>query len=549
MELDVITTIEELERERPAWDNLLEKNQNNNPFIEFDWIYSWWKIFGEDYELFVIIAKIEGETKAYFPFMKKKGLFVERIHFIGYGQANYMDIISGTWNKGQVIEYVIQKLLDSKKSRIFHLHGMLQSEETYACFIKSIEASTDIFYQSSVVAPFVNITEIDIEQYCHSRQKKHGVDRKEKRLKELGTVSIQPLQSKFYEQMFALHAKRWREKNDTSGFSKGKTKEFFNQLAQNDSKTFQTKIDALFLDGQLIALLYGFQCRNRYLFYLPAHDDDFGMYSPGRILFKEKIKECASSEISIFDMSIGYEPYKMDWNNGMDYVSTVIFPTNNMTARIFFLFLTSKDRLIAFLKKNRSLVHFKRNTLGKLKAFMLNNKVKGLIMGAVHTMQAKISDLFFNDEYILYRYDFPTDSGYIDLKWRKATVHDVEKLAIMQKKNKKDLIHRLFRKQRCYVVVIDNKIIHSFWLSAAEITIGDLGYRETLNKYEAFIYDLSWTEEQLINVSFLVKDFKTIYLTVNKKNTKCIDLCKKQGLFVEKRIKKRTFFSVRKLKA
>jgi len=284
-----------------------------------------------------------------------------------------MDAIANDVELAKAIEFIMQHLFNSKKPRLFHFHGLFEDSDFYFPLYQYLQVKRIANYRSMIVCPVLQLTEIQFDQYFAKRKKKHGLDRKERRLKELGAVSFEPLRKNDIEKMFSLHTKRWEEKNDTSGFSEGKTKDFFQKLLQAESAAFQTKVDALYVDDRLIAYLYGFECRSRYLFYLPAHDDDYGKFSPGRILFKQKIADCVQSEIEIFDMSIGYEPYKFDWSNETKFAARFIFPSKHSLARIFYFVYSAKARLIDSLKKNRKLVLFKRNFLGKVKSRVLKS--------------------------------------------------------------------------------------------------------------------------------------------------------------------------------
>ncbi len=83
------------------------------------------------------------------------------------------------------------------------------------------------------------------------------------------------------------------------------------------------------------------------------------------MLLHETIKDRYLNHVTYYDLSIGYEPYKLDWNTCTDRVNKVIFPGKGWVARIGFWSITFKENLIQACKKNWRLVHFKRNTMGK----------------------------------------------------------------------------------------------------------------------------------------------------------------------------------------
>ena len=49
---------------------------------------------------------------------------------------------------------------------------------------------------------------------------------------------------------------------------------------------------------------------------MPAHNnEDWGKFSPGRLLMIDLLKWCINNDIKIFDMTGGNEPYKLIWSN------------------------------------------------------------------------------------------------------------------------------------------------------------------------------------------------------------------------------------------
>ena len=88
--------------------------------------------------------------------------------------------------------------------------------------------------------------------------------------------------------IFELHDKQWKKRSDTSGFTNEKEKEFFRSLARIKEGPMITEIDSLYINDTVIAYDYGFNCRGRFLGYVMSYDEDFEVYSPGRILQKRK---------------------------------------------------------------------------------------------------------------------------------------------------------------------------------------------------------------------------------------------------------------------
>ncbi|OZM56057.1 hypothetical protein CIB95_13180 [Lottiidibacillus patelloidae] len=499
LQIQLVTSMKQLEIYREAWDEILKKNNNNNPFLTFDWIKTWWDYFGEDKKLHVKVLRDENEIIAFLPLMKRKKKYIEEIFFIGFGQSNYMDIVVTDECRENALKIFLDSIFSSKLKAIYNLHGLLNSKQTPDILQRELNRRNIPFFQGEIIAPFLNYNAINFKEYLKPRQKKHGLNRRENKLHHVGDVSFQPLATKKIDTIFALHAKRWRNKMDTSGFSVGKTKQFFKHLLENSNSSFQTVVNTLTVDREIIGFMYGFICADRYVFYISAHDDDFGIFSPGRIVLKEEIKKCEEMQLRLFDLSIGYEPYKFDWNNGEDFAAKFVFPSNSAKAKFYYYLTSMKESIIYKLKKNRMVVLFKRNTLGKIRTTIreLNNQFKSI--GIKNSMRKlfrnPLTKSMRKKDYFLYNLmavNYPESKT---LRIKKAKINDLETLCSLYKMEKTDIVSRWYKKQYCFLVEKDNINIASYWLNEQFIEIDDISHKENLSNNRKFIYDLKVINE------------------------------------------------------
>jgi hypothetical protein len=67
-----IGTLQGLDGLRDVWDRLLVRSDFKNIFMTFDWLRTWWKIFGDDKELYVLVIRSEDTIIGIAPLMLKK---------------------------------------------------------------------------------------------------------------------------------------------------------------------------------------------------------------------------------------------------------------------------------------------------------------------------------------------------------------------------------------------------------------------------------------------------------------------------------------------
>lgn len=522
VDIKVIDSLQALASCREDWNQILAENQNDNPFIEFEWVYRWLTFFLGDHELCCYVAEHEGKRVAFLPMIKKKTAFCSYIQFAGFGQANYMDIVALPAWKDQAIRRIVAELRQRRRT-VIKLHGLLDSlgtaEALVGCSAEERTARTAASrhvpvyrrtfpfrrvsayrpipaYRSRTVAPYIdlNLDRAEFAGFIKQKMKRHGADRKEKRLAKLGQVAFAPLQAGRLEEMFRLHEKRWLGKMDTSGFTKGRTRDFYQSLVglEGGAVAVQTRIDGLFMEGRLIAFFYGFVCRERYVLYALAHDDDFGVFSPGRLLLKEAVAAAYRSGLKNFDLSIGYEPYKLDWSTGLDQVSKVLFPGKGLTARLFFRRAALREELVSRLKRHRGLVHFKRHTLGRVKQllFQLLHFDVSVIKSIMTRWRPFLDGHRIMEVYRADRERFDREIKEADFAaYRPVTMKELLQTPALYEGNREELIARLYHKQTGYYRLQEGQIENCFWVSGGGIPLAKRGEVLPLPEKTACIYD------------------------------------------------------------
>ncbi|WP_339280251.1 GNAT family N-acetyltransferase [Lysinibacillus sp. FSL P2-0066] len=376
MQLIRIRTDDELMWYKEIWDAILEEEDNDNPFIEFAWFYNWWQIVGRKERVELYAIEHEGTIMAFFPFTVSIRLGVRVYAFAGENIANYTGVVSKKEWLQQATTFVFDELIKKHRHILFSLHGLLESKMSTKIleqYFVERQLRTSLF---RVVTPYLAFSEIDFQHHFNQRRKMHGVDRRERKLKNLGSLARrEPSQDELW-QMFRLFDRRWAKKLDTSGFTKGKKRDFFERLTMLKGEALQVEVDALVFENQWIAFTYGLCCRGRYVTYALAHEPTFNLFGAGRIINQETIQRTFAANYRLFDMSIGYEQYKFDWRSDIDFTRQMLASSGTKRTNLLAGFLSLKQRLKEYMKGNHRVVDWKRNTLGHLRYLVKYGKVK-----------------------------------------------------------------------------------------------------------------------------------------------------------------------------
>lgn len=553
LELHTIVCFEDLALVEKEWTKILDTKQNTNPFIEFMWIYEWWKHLGGCKNIEISVVKENGKIVAIFPFLyTKKGALYE-YSFLGLGQANYMEIIAFNRKLEALIRFVIDSIIEKKKHVVFKLHGILESSDTFRALNKFLQKNNYPHTKHRVITPYINLKKIELEEYMKKRKKIHRLDRREKRIRENGNVDVLVTGPDKMEEIFDIHHKRWKKKHDTSRFTYKQEREFYKSLATRTTGDCKTEIDGLYLDGKMIAFNYGYRCRGRYISYVLGFDDDYDVFSPGRILEKEKILQCSERDITVFDLSIGYETYKFEWNTDVDHTTKMIFSSNTPLSRMYRRILSGKEGLISRVKLNQKIVLFKRNKLGKAVYIIKNIFRKGEAKEArkiiVEFLAMQFRKIFHMKSYYIYeipRKDVKARDGiksYTELTIKDST----SKYSIFQP-FMRDICTKIYGGSKGFYDSEEVKYENVIWLNEKVFRIDEISYLKDFRKSSISIEN--WRIENIAEICSYIKkksNVNKLFVFVKRREKKKIAELEKQGFILKEKIVKRTVFGVTKM--
>ncbi len=530
MKLYHIRTLENLERYKNTWDAILENNQNNNPFIEYQWVENWWRYLGEDHGIEIIAVESDEKVIAFFPLQFSRVFNTTLVEFIGRAEASYMDIIVSNDNRERAIQYVFDELIMSMPKCIFNLHGLLSSSPTTNMLNLYLERKKVDFAKFSIVTPYINIQSVDLEPFMNKRRKLHGLDRKEKRLRYLGDIKVRTMiDQDEIKDVFSLHDKQWKRKIDTSHFKNETYKKLHSSMLSTSDGPMEAKVEGLYLDNQMIAFSYGFLCRGKYHRYMTGYDEDYELYSPGTLLDKELIANSKNKSIQHFDLSPGYEPYKFEWNTGVDYTNNFLFCSSDWKTMMILQFYKGKEHLNVMVKKNSNTVLSLFDFIGQKSSFIKNAKLRDWL-AASSNLFSKIYSKKSIDVY-------QQSNGQSEVANYQLTRYQETK------KNHHD-VQKVNKRYYNGFYPYSDPSVSTFWVHSEAIRSDEVGYLAPLPKESAFIAD--WQIHKLSNFcSFLRENqnVKEIFLYTVKSDPVVEKHLQQLGFEHKNRIKKTSVFS------
>lgn len=312
-----------------VWNRLLSYYENNNPFLTFEYLFTFWKHFSKERKLRIICIKNEkNEIVAIAPLRLSKYKLVNLLTYnviepLGYMGADYTDIIlsyQGIECLRKILEYLYRK----NDWDFIYLYDIPETS-VVPYILKTLsgcKASLSFDILKGAVCPYISLPN-SIEVFMNKLSSNLRKNIK-KRLKKL-EKDFRKVELKSYEDFgtvdeamrtfFKLHQKRWSYRNMPGVFNTYAVQSFYIDIAKIFAEKGWLALYFLMVDDKPVAARYGFEYNNKMYFCLPGFDPEYSRYSPGHIMHLKVIERCIKKGISECDFLKGGEHYKFEWTN------------------------------------------------------------------------------------------------------------------------------------------------------------------------------------------------------------------------------------------
>lgn len=454
------------------WKELLDGSESDVAFADPDWLAAWWRVYGCGLEPLLLTVLRQGEPVAFIPLTVDRRRGVKLVRFMGCPQATHMDVACRADCLDGAAAALLGYLRGMKGLALISLTGLKENSAFLGALAKRLKKERIPRISGSTPCFVIHTAGRDFVALYHGRFP--GVSRKKDRQKDtrlaaIGRVSFRYLSPYDMAGAFSLHARRWMRKIDTSGFSSGQSAEFYPALLQARASRWKAMAVGLFLDERLVAFEYGFLCGGRALFYRSAHDDLFGVYSPGKMIKREYTRRCIGMGARTIDHGVGFEEYKAQWTDEREYLCNLSFPNAGVLPLAPFLLLCLKEKARGLLKRSRGIVLFRRNTLGRLRYLLSPGHMPEALRRRVETARRRgvyhlLPRSANRKRQVELRFDgsLPDNLGTLRTAER-ASPRDAEDLAMLMDCAPEEVMKGFFRLQRCHVLRAGGAIACAAW--------------------------------------------------------------------------------------
>jgi CelD/BcsL family acetyltransferase involved in cellulose biosynthesis len=326
LRLQTVTTAQGLEALQDEWNPLLQRSRSNNMFLTFEWVSTWWGVYGDGSQLHVLTARDrEGRLVGLAPLkIVVRGIpalwRLTTVEFIGHGgdvTPEYLDIIAEPGYETAVVDAFADRLCDDPaihaldlrpfagdsinlprlQARLEARGGHVRRAQESICPVMHLPDSPEAFMagQSRNYRKKIKECERKCERDLHPRLR---LSRSSSELREdLGVLAD-------------LHRRRWS--GETRAFQSAQYLAFHDRLSGLLLERGWMRMFTL-QNGQPFAVLYCFAYGGRYYYYQAGRHPGYPKHRLGFLLMHKVIEEAIKERASLFDFLSGDEPYKYHW--------------------------------------------------------------------------------------------------------------------------------------------------------------------------------------------------------------------------------------------
>jgi CelD/BcsL family acetyltransferase involved in cellulose biosynthesis len=320
----------DLERE---WKDLLPRTAADNIFLTWEWVSTWWEVFGESKQPHILTFRDNNKLVGILPcYMWSRPLLrlgkIRELRFIGTGEtvrSEYLDLICLPDRRKECLEKLAELILRDRDWDIAVFRDLLENSVLGKFFpgrFKDCETiNREPCYFVEIPPDFETYLKgIDSRTRRNIRNRRRNLERDFR----LEYHRLRPDESleEWMAEFKRLHAARLEQRGLPSKFSDPRYSRFHEKIARAFQSSGQLFAADLQLDGQMVAGRYNFLYNGTVYDYQTGYNPEFGRQGVMQALISYMIEDCSADQIGKFDFLAGDEDYKRHFANAESEISS-----------------------------------------------------------------------------------------------------------------------------------------------------------------------------------------------------------------------------------
>ncbi len=319
-----INTLKQFLQLENTWNSVLDRCKDKHPFVTWEYMSTYWKHFGQNAKLRILLVENENEVIAIAPLkqsrIKLAHLFdYDIISPLAFGAADYTGFLYADL-ENESSKAILNYLFDYKDWDFIYFYQFPGTSMNLNMFRVMAHEVNKFEFEKSTLCPYLSIpSSVDnLMQGLSSKFRKNLRRSMNKLLQDYPSVQLKRFDEigsveKSMNLFFELHQKRWKERGQKGTFHVQERRDFWLDVARCFSDKGWLALHFLTVDDKPVAALHGYEFNNKMFDSLTGFDPDYSQYSVSNLLLQKLIAKCVTNRIDEFDFLTGDEPYKFSW--------------------------------------------------------------------------------------------------------------------------------------------------------------------------------------------------------------------------------------------
>jgi CelD/BcsL family acetyltransferase involved in cellulose biosynthesis len=327
-----------LEHARDIWPTVADPS--GNLFATWEWISTWWRHFGRERPLRTAVGyRPDGQPAVIIPLYLSARKPLTVLRFVGHGPGDWQGPIHAPDDTG-----LAAATLETTLKRI-HGWDLLLAEHVRPGQRWSTDTPVSVIEHDGFPVLHLDYEHWEAFLAQRSRNLREQVRRRERRLarsyeltyrlSDVGRLDAD------MEVLFRLHAARWQGASDALG---SRRQDFHREFARRALDRHWLRLWTMELNGQPVAMWYGFRYAGIEWYYQAGWDPAFRAESVGFVLLCHTIRMALEGGAQAYWFLRGGEPYKARFADEDPGTESLVLP-HSFRGRLAVAALRNKDRI------------------------------------------------------------------------------------------------------------------------------------------------------------------------------------------------------------
>lgn len=324
--VSIVSDPDALDALRAPWTELLAESESGSPFLTWEWMSTWWRIYGRGHLRIVLVRDPDGRLVGLAPLQVvwRRVLRLARWQaatFVGHGgdvTSEHLDVIVRRGFETVVADAVFDSLHDDPAIAQIDLQPFRADSLVLPRLQMRWSALPGVVKRTTVSwCPFVVLPKSRADFVAsRSRNYRKKLGEYERRMAKGLNPTLRRARTPDdvhgdLDGLMRLHQARWGQAS--RAFRSEAYRRFHAAFASLMLEAGALRLFTLESEGQALAAIYCLQYGRRYYYYQAGREPARADARVGLVLMNRVLQEAIDDGATVFDFLSGREPYKYRW--------------------------------------------------------------------------------------------------------------------------------------------------------------------------------------------------------------------------------------------